>query len=104
MAAPLKADHAVLLGERPGVVSPWTARSAAIAENAVPTSTARPSPRLAPVTVRATAAAAASPALIAIGRKWTVDGRSTSLPPTKWMIAAGSTAQAPSTPATGTTR
>ena len=40
-------------------------------ENAVPTRTERPSPRRAPTTVSATAAAAASPALMAIGRKCT---------------------------------
>ena len=57
---------------KPGVVRPWIDRSAAIEENAVPITTERASPRRAPAIVSASAAVAASPALIAIGRKCTL--------------------------------
>ena len=75
---------------------PWIDSRAAIDEKAVPISTARPSPRRAPATVSVSAAAAARPALIAIGRKWTAPGICTSVSPKKWITAAGSTAHAAS--------
>ena len=56
------------------MVRPWIDSRAAIDEKAVPIRTARPSPRRAPASVSASAAAAARPALIAIGRKWTAPG------------------------------
>jgi hypothetical protein len=85
-------------------MSPWIDSSAAIDENAVPIRTERASPRRAPATVRATAAAAASPALTAIGRKWTVPEICTSVSPKKCTTAAGTTAQAASSPSRETVR
>ncbi len=69
VSAPEKPTRPLSSTRKPGVVRPWIDRSAAIDEKAVPTSTARPSPWRAPKTVSARAAAAAIPALIAIGRK-----------------------------------
>jgi hypothetical protein len=73
---------------------PWIDSSAAIEENAVPIRTERASPRRAPATVSATPAAAASPALTAIGRKWTVPEICTSVSPKKCTTAPGTTAHA----------
>ena len=61
VAAPEKATTPLSPASRPGVVRPCTASNAAMLEKAVPTSTARGSPRRAPTTVRATAAPAAEP-------------------------------------------
>jgi hypothetical protein len=87
---------------KPGVVSPWIDSSAAIEENAVPISTERPSPRRAPATVRASAAAAARPALMPIGKKWTALGICTSVSPKKCTTPAGTTAQPASRPRSDT--
>jgi hypothetical protein len=89
---------------KPGVVRPWMASSAAIEEKAVPIRTERPSPRRAPTSVRASAAAEARPALIAIGRKWIAPSTCTSLPPKRCTIPAGSTAQAASRASSDTVR
>ena len=89
---------------KPGVISPWMQRSAAMDEKAVPISTERASPRRAPDTVSTTAAAAARPALMPSAKKCTPPGISTWFPPKKWIAAPGTTAQAASSPSRETVR
>jgi hypothetical protein len=48
VAAPVRATTPFISTTKPGLARPWTKRSEAITVNAVPTSTARASPRRAP--------------------------------------------------------
>ncbi len=102
--APENATSPLSPTRNPGVVSPWIESIAAIEEKAVPIRTERASPRRAPASVSARAAAAASPALIAIGKKCTAPGIWTSVSPKKWTTAAGNTAQPASRPSSDTVR
>ena len=104
VSAPEKATSPLSPTRKPGVVRPWIDSRAAIDEKAVPISTARPSPRRAPASVSTSAAAAAKPALIAIGRKWMAPGICTSVSPKKCTTAAGTTAQPASRPRRDTVR
>jgi hypothetical protein len=78
----------------PGVAKPWTASSAQVVENAVPSRIARPSRAFTPAIVRPAATTAAVPAAITTGKKWASGLRSTGVRPTNTMASSGTAAAA----------
>ncbi len=88
----------------PGVAIPCRASSAAITEKAVPIRTVRPSFRLAPIRVNATAAAVAAAAVIPTPTKWTSPPNATLSRAKKCPAAVGNTANAPPTARIGASR
>lgn len=86
----------------PGVASPWRVSKAAIAVNAVPTSTARPSRRRTPTIVRMIAAAVAAKAARPTPAKWMSAGTAISSGPRKCAAGRGTVARAPASMSTGT--
>ena len=69
-AAPANATTPFCPASTPGVARPWTASSAVIVENAVPSSIVRPSRRRAPASVRIAEATAAASAPASTRPKW----------------------------------
>ncbi len=104
VAPPVNATTPFISTRTPGVVRPCRTSSAAMTQNALPTSTARPSRRRAPTTVRAAAETVASSAPRATPQKCTAPPNWTLSRPTKWRSAGGTHATNDANASDGTSR